>query len=180
MFDKVNISPLALTILAFLSRSPGKQYYLREITRITGASVGGCHKVLGELYKMRFVEKNKSGKNLYYKTNENHPAIKFFKVFVSLKEINTFIEKIKIDCNKIILFGSCSTGDDTSESDIDLLVLTENPTKLKRQMKGKKINGRELKPIIISPHNFIKMKNQNPALYKEITKGIELWREEYE
>ena len=60
VFENVNISGLTLTILAFLSRSQGNQYYVREISRITGGSLGGTYKVLKKLYSMRFVERNRS------------------------------------------------------------------------------------------------------------------------
>ncbi|MFQ6088617.1 MAG: nucleotidyltransferase domain-containing protein [Candidatus Methanofastidiosia archaeon] len=176
MFEKVNLSPLSITILTYLSRSPHKQFFLRKIARTTGSSVGGCHKVLKNMHKMSLIDKEKRGRNLYYKINDLNPAMKYFKIFINIQELNKLVKKIINECNKIILFGSCATGEDTLESDIDLLIITENFKEIKQLLKYKYINDRKLKPIILSPHEFIKLKNRDRAFYEEVNKGIVLWR----
>lgn len=177
MSEKVNLSPLGITVLIHLARSPTKQYYVREIARIIKGSVGGCHKVLKNLFEMGLIEKKMSGRNLYYKIKERNPAIKFFKIFINIQELNYEINEIYIDCKKITLFGSCSTGDDTLESDIDILVITENVNEINNRIKNRNINGRKLKPIVLLPHNLIKLKDKDPGFYREINKGIILWRD---
>ena len=88
MSEKVNLSPLGITVLTHLARSPGKQYYVREIARIINGSVGGCHKVLRNLFDLGLIEKKISGRNLYYKIREKNPAISFFKIFINIQELN--------------------------------------------------------------------------------------------
>ncbi len=180
MFEKVNISPLAITVLTYLSRSPDKQFYVREIAAMTGGSLGGSHKVLKKLYEMGLISKQKSGRNLYYKINQKNPAIKYFKIFINIQELNGVIKEIAHECNKIILYGSCSTGEDVLDSDIDLFVITENVKDIKQFLRNKCITNRQLKPIIMLPHEFIKLKDKDRAFYNEINKGIALWRGSYE
>jgi len=177
MFEKVNLSPLAISVLTYLSRAPDKQYYVREIAKIIRGSVGGCHKVLKNLFKMGLINKQKSGRNLYYKVKEDSPAIKYFKIFINIQELDETLKAITPECKKIILYGSCTTGEDTSESDIDLLIITENVSEIKQKLKPKYINGRKIKPIVLLPHEYIKLKNKDRAFYTEINKGIILWRE---
>ena len=177
MSEKVNLSHLGIMVLTHLARSPDKQYYVREIARIINGSVGGCHKVLKSLFTMGLIDKQKSGRNLYYKIKEENPAIKFFKIFINIQELNQKINEIFTDCKKITLFGSCSSGDDTLESDIDILIITENVKEIKDILKRKYINGRKLKPVILLPHDFIKLKDKDPAFYNEMNNGIILWRD---
>ena len=180
MFDKVNLSPLAIRVLTYLSRSPDRQFYVREIAAKIKGSVGGCHKVLGNLYEMDLIARQKSGRNLYYKVNERNPAITNFKIFVNILELKEIVKNITSESNKVILYGSCATGEDTLESDIDIVVITENVRELKQGLKNRNIGERLLKPIILSPHEIIKLKDKDRAFYNEINKGIVLWRAEDE
>jgi predicted nucleotidyltransferase len=41
-------------------------------------------------------------------------------------EINTLIQRLKETSSRIILFGSCATGEDTADSDIDIFIETQN------------------------------------------------------
>jgi predicted nucleotidyltransferase len=176
MFEKVNLSSLAISVLAYLARSPDNRYYVREIATNTGGSVGGCYKALKKLYDMNLVKKEKSGRNLYFNINNENPAIKYFKIFINIQEVNEMVKSITSKCNKIILYGSCSTGEDTIRSDIDLLIITENVEEIKQTIKNTFIGKRQLKPIIMLPHEFIKLKDKDRAFYNEINKGITLWR----
>ena len=177
MFERVNLSSLAIMVLTYLSRSPGKQFYVREIASLTKSSVGGCHEVLKNLYDMGLVVKQKSGRNLYYKINDRNLAVKYFKIFMNIQGVNKIIKDITHKCKKIILFGSCSTGEDTLESDVDLLIVTENVKEIKQNLKHRYIDGRKLKPIILLPHDFLKLKDRDRAFYDEVNKGIVLWRD---
>jgi len=127
MFENLKLTSLSINVLIYLARSPGKQYYLREIARKLDSSVGGCHKVLKELYKKGLINSFRRGKNSYYTINEENPSIKYFKIFINIQELTNIVEKIKSRSRKIILFGSCAEGFDTLESDIDILVEFSKP-----------------------------------------------------
>jgi len=176
MFENLKLTSLSINVLIYLARSPGKQYYLREIARKLDSSVGGCHKVLKELYKKGLIKSFRRGKNSYHTINEENPSIKYFKIFINIQELTDIVEKIKSKSRKIILFGSCAEGFDTLESDIDILVITEDVKGLRAELLGKIINGRRIRPIIKAPHEYMKLKNKDRALYNEIESGIVLWR----
>ena len=174
MFDKVNITPLGLQILIFLARNPNKQFYLREIAKILNKSVGGVHKTLKSLKEMDFVKENKSGKNLYYRMNQMNPSIKNFKIFMTINELTPLVNKLKDISEKIILFGSCATGEDTNESDIDLLILTNEKEKVNKYVIQKRFD-RKIQAVVVNTTDLLKIKEKDKACYQEIKKGITLW-----
>ena len=174
MFEKVNITPLGIKILLFLARNPEKEFYLREIAKKINKSVGGTHKVLRSLYSLNLINDKRSGKNLYYKINQNNPSIKSFKKFMTINELNELVNKLKDITSQIILFGSCATGDDTIDSDIDLLVLTINKDEVNKIIKRSKL-ARNIQAIVINSTDLLKIKEKDKAFYKEIKKGITLW-----
>ncbi len=176
MFEKVNLTPTGISVLKYLARSPGREFYLREIAKALGISVGGCHKILKNLHGQDMINRRTSGKNLYFSANEQNPALRYFKIFVNIQELTEVINAIRERAKKVILYGSCATGDDTLESDIDLLIVTEDVKSVKKSIE-RRIGQRLLKPIILAPHELIQLKEKDKAFYNEINKGIVLWRE---
>jgi len=176
IFEKTNLTSLSIDLLKFLARNPNKEFYITELAKLADISIGGSYAALKKLYKIHLIDKRKSGRNSYYRINEKNPALKYFKIFVNIQELSPLINRIKSQCKKIVLFGSCATGDDTIESDIDLFIIADDSKAIKDNIKVKYINGRELKPIVITPHNLIELKNKDKAFYDQIDKGIVLWR----
>jgi len=179
MFEKVNLTQLGIKILTFLARNPDKEFYLREIAKNIDGSVGGTHKVLKSLHEMSFVKVRRSGKNLYYQVNYMNPSIKNFKIFVNITELNPIINDLIDKSEKIVLFGSCATGEDTSNSDIDLLIISKNTDTVENYLKKKKLS-RKIQATVVTTSELIKLKEKDKAFYEEIAKGITLWENKNE
>jgi len=173
-FEKMNITQLGMNVLIFLARNPNKEFYVRELAKILNKSVGGVHKTLKSMATMGLISEKKSGKNVYFQISQRNPSIKNFKVFMTINELLPLVHNLKDLSGKIILFGSCATGDDTINSDIDLFVLTTEKENVKKHLV-KKIRGRDIQPIIVNTAEFMKLKEQDKAFYKEVNKGIILW-----
>lgn len=178
-FEKMNLTPLGLNILTYLARNPDKEFYIRELAKKLNKSVGGVHKTLKSMTAMGLLTENKSGKNIYFQINPKNPSIKNFKVFMTINELHPLINNIKDYSVKIILFGSCATGEDTINSDIDIFILTTGKEQVKKYMV-KSIQGRNIQPIIVNTPEFMKLKEQDKAFYKEVNKGIVLWNKQHE
>jgi len=174
MFEKMNITPLGMNVLIFLARNPNKEFYVRELTKILNKSIGGVHKTLKSMTSRDLISERKSGKNIYYQINQRNPSIKNFKIFMTINELHTLINTLKDISEKIILFGSCATGEDTIDSDIDLLILTKEKESVQKHTI-KKIRDRDIKPVIVNTAEFMKLKEQDKGFYKEVNKGIILW-----
>jgi len=174
MSEKVNITPLGMQILTFLARHPEQEFYIREIAQSINKSVGGTHKTLKSLQTLSFVLEKKSGRNIYYRVNTTNPSVKNFKIFMTTTELNPFINDLKNISEKIILFGSCSIGDDTASSDIDLFVLSHDNEKVKSYL-NKKRSGRIIQAVVVNAAELVKLKEHDKAFYQEINRGITLW-----
>ncbi len=179
MFEKVNITPLSMEILTFLARNPEKEFYLREIAKAIKKSTGGTHKALKSLRNIKLINVKKSGKNMYFTINQKNPSIKNYKIFITINELNTFVNSLREISEKIILFGSCAYGEDTIDSDIDLLILTKYKDKVNNTVRKGKL-GRKIQAVVVDSAELIKLKEKDKAFYQEIKKGITLWEEQNE
>lgn len=179
MFEKMNMTPLGITVLTWLARNPGKEFYVREVTKAVQSSLGGCHNVLKTLYDKGLLTRKKSGRNVYYSVNDKNPIIKYFKIFINIYELHDVVQLLQDTSTKIVLFGSCALGEDTIESDIDIVVITLKINEVKRILKSVCLN-RDIAAIVLSPTDFMKIKERDKAFYREVTKGIVLWGDSYE
>ncbi|PKK81345.1 MAG: hypothetical protein CVT47_02920 [Thermoplasmata archaeon HGW-Thermoplasmata-2] len=179
MFKKMNLTQRAISILIRLARSPEREYYVRELANAVGVSVGGTYNILEMLRESDLVKRKKAGRNTYYKIDPDHPAVSHFKIFANVMDLNETMASLKDNSRKIILFGSCSTGNDTMDSDIDLLIITED-SEMVRDVLKRAGTDRKIMPVILSPRELIVLKEKDPAFYNEASKGIVLWREKNE
>ena len=174
MFEKVNMTSLESRVLLWLARNFDKEFYVREITKAVPGSLGGCHKVLRNLYDKGLITRRKSGRNVYYSINDRNQAIRYFKIFMNINELTGVIKLLQDKCSKIILFGSCAKGEDTIESDIDIVVITHEKDEVQRSLKFISLS-REIAAVVLSPQDYIKVKERDKAFYSEVAKGITLW-----
>jgi predicted nucleotidyltransferase len=176
MFGKVSISPLAQELLLYLARSPGREYYVRELAELVNASLGGSHSALKDLESKDLVTSRISGRNRYFQVNEGNASLVPFKVFMNVQELREVLAPLRGLVRKVVLFGSCSRGDDTLDSDVDLLVVTLEVEEVRLLLASTTVNGRVLRPIIRTPSEMIRLREEDPSFVAELGKGIVLVR----
>jgi len=178
MFKIMNlITPTSLRLLQTLLGDPMGRYHGREIVRRTGVSVGGANQMLRSFANLGLLSREKQGRMLFYKANMDNPVVKQLKILFTLFRLDDLIEQAKPLSDRIILFGSCAEGTDVKESDIDLLLLTDEKPQLSHVIH--RFNTRSQKriaPIILDRVGFSKLKREDSALFDRISKGIVLWQ----
>jgi predicted nucleotidyltransferase len=179
MFNKMNITPTSLTILAQLAQDPMRDFYQREIAQEARVSLGSANKLLKDLEEREIITLDKRGKMYFYRINLKNPVARQFKILFNVMLLDELVKRLRESSKRIILFGSSAEGTDVKESDIDLFVLTQ-----KREMVIQAINKYERKitrriaPIVLSPIEWASMRRKDRPLYDNISKGIILWQEE--
>lgn len=171
---KVLIATNQQKVLDFLIQHPGNEFLEKEIQKATKISKAGVNFVLRDLVKIELVKKQKRGKISFYSIAFDHPIVKQLKVLKTLVDLEPLMKKIKKLSKKIILYGSRSRGEDTSESDIDLFIVTNNYNLVSEAMKKNKLSKR-IKLIIRSPLEYVEIENTDPTFYKEVEQGMTLW-----
>ncbi len=176
MFENISISPLAQELLLYLARSPGREFYLRELAGLLNASVGGSHAALQDLVSKDLVVSRVSGKNRYFSVNEDNPSLVPFKVFMSIQELGEALSPVRDLVRRVVLFGSCSRGEDILSSDVDLLVVTLEVEEVRLVLATTTVSGRPIRPIIKTPSEMLRLREEDPSFAAELAKGIVLVR----
>ena len=135
--------------------------------------------ILKTLDAIGFVTGLRIGHAIIYGPKRSHPLIRQFRIFDNLLSINDLVNQLKENVRKIILFGSCSRGDDNIGSDIDLFILVdEDKQSLIRTTISEYSIDREIKPVIIDSAELIELQKNDRIFHEEIQKGIVLWGDE--
>ena len=161
-------------VLDFLIQYPGNEFFEKEIKKEAKISKSGVNFALRDLVKKQLVKKQKRGKISFYSVAFDHPIVKQLKILKTLINIEPLMKKIKKSAIKIILYGSCSRGENTNESDIDLFIVTNNSYSIKEAIMKNKLSKR-LRQIIRTPLEYVEMEKTDPIFHKEVELGITLW-----
>jgi len=117
-----------LAILSLLVSQPTRKLYFREIIRLTGAGQGAVQRELANLVRAGILTKMREGNLTYYQANRMCPV---------LDELRGLVEKtagiagalreallpMADSIDHAFLYGSIARGDESSESDIDIMVI---------------------------------------------------------
>ena len=166
----------SMLIISYLSKNRDREKVSSHIAKDLNISVGSVHTILKQLENVQIVSSRKVGKSVIYEVEKHNSMIKSFRVFENLLELKGLISLLKEYSRKIILFGSCSDGEDTFESDIDLFIVADEEQKdIIFELISNYQLDREINPVIIDMIEFMELENEEPVFYREIMKGIEVW-----
>ncbi|MDD5013071.1 MAG: nucleotidyltransferase domain-containing protein [Candidatus Pacebacteria bacterium] len=157
-------------ILDFLIANTDKQSTEKEITEKTGVKKSAVNLALKELVKDGLLEKEKIGRTSVHSLSKDHAIIKELKILQNIIQIYPLVEKIKPLSQKIVLFGSSARGTNTTESDIDIFVQSNNPEEIKRIIDSSELKER-IQLIVKMPKEMVVINKEKPLIFQEIDKG---------
>ena len=180
MFNLVNfMAGPRLRVMIRLAKDPMKDFYQRELSRVSKVSIGATNQILRQLAKLGFVTQEKRGRMYFYRLNLKNPVARQFKILLSIDGIYGLVREMAKNTRKIVLLGSSAEGTDVAESDIDLFVLTDQKEYVRRKISDfNRKSDRRIVPIIVDANELVKMRRQDRPLYERIERGIVLWQEE--
>jgi len=157
---------------------PLQELHEREVVRRAGISKGSANTILRKLSKINVLKRDKRGRMVFYRLNMRNAVARQFKVLFNVYSLNELVNEIKQYCKKIILFGSCSEGTDTEESDVDLFIFTSEKSKINSKVTSYQKIGRRIAPVTVNSNEFVELRRKDKPLYDRILKGIQLWETE--
>ena len=176
MLEKLFSSKARIAVLKLFLFNPEDSYYLREISFLANIPIRGVQREVKKLKEIDLLEESVSGNRVYYRANRKSPIFEdlkriFFKtegIVKALKE--SFEDKKKIDF--AFIYGSYAKGEETTSSDIDLMVLGDiQSKKLSKILSGVKESlQREINFVVISMNEFINRINDDDNFINSVIK----------
>jgi predicted nucleotidyltransferase len=170
-----------LRVLSFLAKFSDQEFHEREIARRTGVSYGSANRVLNQIFADGILFRRQAGKMLFYSFNCEDPIAKIFKVFVSVSILRPLVNDLREYAAEIVLYGSCARGEDTSASDMDLFVVSEDREKvlgiIEKHKFRKGFETIKIEPVILSALELLKSEKTDNEFLSLVKEGIVLWDE---
>jgi len=166
-------------VLGLLAKFSDQEFYEREVVRRLGISSGSANRALNELFSSGAVSRRREGKMYFYSVDSSNAAIAELKKLVNLMLVEPLIEELKKISNRIVLYGSCAQGTDTSESDLDLFVVSNDKQNVSDTIHNFKFpRGYEnihIQSVIKTPVELLESGESERFFLEEIERGLELW-----
>ena len=127
MLELLIPSQTRVKLLTLFLLNPGKEYYIREIERMTNENYAAIHSELANLESLGLLTRQRRGKQIYFSVNQD------FFLYHELQKIvlktegvgRTLRDQLRdlqgISC--IFIFGSFAAGKAGADSDIDLFIV---------------------------------------------------------
>jgi len=130
-----------LKIMDFFFKFPERKFHLRELERLARLSLPAVKEITQKLEKEGLLKskKEKMVKNFYAARNQKFIQLKRLYNIYSLFSVIDYLKNIYEEPEAIVLFGSYSKGEDISQSDIDIAVITSNHKEIKISKFEKKL-----------------------------------------
>jgi predicted nucleotidyltransferase len=115
----------------------------------------------------------------FYSVDVSNPAIRELKRLTNILLIEPLLEELKAVASRVILYGSCAQGTDTSRSDMDLFIVSDNREKVMQAISDlcfpQGFESIEIRPVIKNPVELLQEGEDQPAFLSEADRGILLW-----
>ena len=117
-------------ILGLLYGHPDQSFYVRQIARQVGISVGSVQRELEKLAQVGLIVRSESGNQVFYQANPNSPVFPEIRALVA-KTVGAFsvlrsaLEPLAKQIAVSFVYGSLARQAEKAESDIDLMMVGE-------------------------------------------------------
>lgn len=168
-------------LLALLFSHPERDFYLRELARLTGISAGTVQHELGNLLRADLVTRAKSGNRIHYRANQIHPIFSDLRAIVEKTSgmpdlLRQALAPVSDGISFAFIYGSTAKGTSRSSSDVDLLVVgTVDLTELVALLSPiQERLQREINPRLYSPKEFAAKLKARDRFLSSVVRGPKL------
>ncbi len=181
MFAPHIIATVNQKVLSFLAKFSDDEFYERQIARSLDIGYGSANRSLHQLFSTGAIKRRKEGKMFFYSIDMSNPSLIEFKKLVNLLLLEPLVENLQNITHRIVLYGSCAQGTDTSQSDFDLFVVTNNKENAANAVSvfnlPRGFENLHIQPVIKTPVELLQAGESEKVFIEEVERGIVLWEQ---
>ena len=148
-------------VLSVLYGHVGESFYLRQLARLTGKSLGPVQREVRQLVDAGLVTRRIEATRPLYSANQDSPVFAEIKSVITKTigmhdVLNSALEELRRKINLAFVYGSVARSGETARSDVDLMVVgkVDFSTVVSKVAKAQKALNREINPTVYSVKEF--------------------------
>lgn len=148
-------------VFGLLFGHPDRAFYVREIARVTGGSVGTIQRELLQLVGPGILERTVRGRQVYFQADRKCPIFEELRSIVAKTSgladvLRGALRGLRDRVQVAFVFGSLAASEGSPESDVDVFVVgTVSLGDVVDALAGTDSElGREVNPVVQSPEEF--------------------------
>jgi len=170
-------------VLGVLYGNPGRSFYANEVINLADTGTGAVQRELARLEAAGLVTVTHIGNQKHYQANATAPVFEELRGLVLktsglVDELRTALASLAGQITAAFVYGSVAKGQDTAESDIDLMVVSDTLSyaDLFAILEGA-VNrlGRPVNPTVYSQQELAKRVRADNAFIKRVLEQPKLW-----
>ena len=148
-------------VLSVLYGHVGESFYLRQLARLTGKSLGPVQREVRQLVDAGLVTRRIEAARTLYSANQDSPVFAEIKSVITKTigmhdVLNSALQELRRKINLAFVYGSVARSGETARSDVDLMVVgkVDFSTVVSKVAKAQKALNREINPTVYSVKEF--------------------------
>ena len=161
--------------LGWLLLHPQQKLHVRELARLTETNAGSLHRELARLAECGLLLRTAQGNQVLYQANRRNPVFHelaglFRKTSGIVGVLQQALQPLDEQIDAAWVFGSVARGEETENSDVDVLVVGElSFTDLVRSLHPYQEQlGREINPVLYAPAELKRKLSDDDAFVREL------------
>jgi uncharacterized protein len=166
-------------ILALLYGHPDETFFVRQISRQIGISVGTVQRELETLSGVGLIDRSTSGKQVYYRANPAHPAYTELRSLIAktsgiFQMLTSALAPLAQRIAVAFVYGSMARYEETAGSDVDLMVVGDVTLDeiLEHLAPVERASGRAINPTLYSESEFQSKLKGNNHFLRSVLNGV--------
>ena len=170
-------------VLGVLFAHPERSFYASELIRLAMTGTGAAQRELARLEQGGLVTSRRIGHQKHYQANAQSPLFPeihslVVKTVGLVEPLRTALAPLASKIRAAFVYGSVAKGADRSQSDIDLMVISERLTYgdlFGALHHAAAVLGREVNPTVYTRAEFAKRQKANNAFLAKVRHGPRIW-----
>jgi len=170
-------------VLAVLFGNPGRSFYANEVISLAGSGTGAVQRELARLERAGLVTVSRLGKQKHYQANAAAPVYQELRGLVLKSSglvdvLRVVLTPLAAQIEAAFVYGSVAKGEDTAQSDIDLMVISDSLTyaDLYSELEAATNRlGRTVNPTVYTREELNKRIHADNAFIKRVWEQPKLW-----
>jgi predicted nucleotidyltransferase len=158
-------------VFALLLDEAGSELTEAQVREMLDLPKSTVHVALATLVRDQLVSARNVGRTKLYWVETGDPLIKTLKIAQAIRRVRAVIAPVRDQVDLVILYGSASRGENRSGSDVDVLVVADDPDTVMPELA----QHQWLQPVVLKSESHMQLIAEAGTFSTEVARGITVW-----